>query len=136
MKTFYTSHLIFLIIILPLFSKSQQATFSGKVVESSTGKALENVSIFEVNSKIGTITDAKGFFKLVLSEGVLDIQISDNGFKDFSKQFKLESDTSLIIKLESDIQYKNRLKKSEELQADAKTSGRDSENRFFKRSRH
>jgi len=135
MNTIFTSQLLFLILFFPLLGKTQQVTLSGKVLDSKTGKALKNVSIFEANSKIGTITDDKGYFKLVLSEGILHIQISDDGFKAFSEHLVLKNDTILNVDLEPEINSKNRLKDNVGLQADAQESKKGSGKSITRRSR-
>lgn len=136
MKTILTFCQVSFILILPFLGNAQQVTLSGKVLDGKTGKALCYASIFESGSKIGTISDENGFFKLVLSKGVLNITVSDNGFKNFSKQLVLKSDTSFIIKLDPEMNSKTRLKNNVSLQADAKTSKKDTVNRLFKRTRH
>lgn len=136
MKTILTSYLISFILVLPFLGKAQQVTFSGTVLDGKTGKALKYASIFESNSKIGTISDKNGLFRLVLSEGVLNIQISENGFKDFSKQLVLKSDTSFMVKLEPELDSKNRIKNNVAIHADANTSKKDSVNRFNRKTRH
>lgn len=133
MKTIFILHLL-LILFFPLSVIAQQFTFSGKVYHNETGEALKNVSIFEANSKIGTITDNRGFFKLVLSEGALNIEISDDGFKDFSENLVLKTDTIMVVRLEPEINSKNGLWNKNNLQADAKTSKKDHDNRLIRRS--
>jgi len=135
MKTIFIFQLTLWIFIFPIKGKAQQFTFSGKVFNSKTGKALKNVSIFEANSKIGTISDDKGFFKLVLSEGALEIQISDDGFKELSEHLVLKTDTTVVVNLEPELNSKNRLWNNDNLQADAKTSKKDSNNLLIRRSR-
>lgn len=110
------------IMLLPVLGKAQLVTISGNVIHSKSGKALENVNIFESFSNIGTITNEDGFFKLVLSQGELNLNITDNGFKDLSKQLVLKGDTILTVELEPEIQNRNRPKKQERLHADAKAS--------------
>ncbi len=122
MKTVLTSLVLIIIMLLPLFGKTQLVTISGNVIHSKSGKALENVTIFETSSNIGTITNENGFFKLVLLPGKLEIEITDNGFNGFSQQIVLKSDTTLTVRLEPETQSKNRLKKQNVLHADAKTS--------------
>lgn len=133
MKTIKTSHVIMMmIVLLPMFGKTQLVTISGNITNSESGKALENVNIFESISNIGTITNEKGFFKLVLSRGVLEIEITKNGFNKFAKHLILKNDTILNLKLDPEIQHKNRTKWLGHLHADSKTSNKNSDRRVFK----
>ncbi len=122
MKTNLAAHLLFCIMLLPILGEAQLVTISGKVTNSKSGEALENVTIFELSSSIGTITNKNGFFKLALSKGAREIKISNDGFIEYSQQFVLKSDTTLMVKLVPEIQHKNRHKKQLSLHADAKTS--------------
>ena len=121
MKTNLTAHLLFCIMLLPVLGEAQLVTISGKVTNSKSGEALENVTVFESVSNIGTITNEKGFFKLALATGKLNIEITGSGFKEYSRQFELKSDTTLSVKLIPEIQHKNRHKKHADIQANAKT---------------
>ncbi len=121
MKTNLTAHLLFCIMLLPILGEAQLVTISGKVTNSKSGKTLENVTVFELSSNIGTITNENGFFKLALTKGAREIKISDDGFIEYSQQFILKSDTTLTVKLVPEIQHKNRHKKQLELHADVKS---------------
>ena len=63
MKTILVIPLAILLLILPTFSWAQFISVTGYVNDSKSGKALENVSVFEANSGIGTISNQKGFYK-------------------------------------------------------------------------
>ena len=117
---------------LPLLGKTQLVTISGKVVNSKSGKVLENVSIFESSSNIGTITNKNGFFKLELPRGELEFKITDDGFRDFAQHIVLKSDTTISVVLEPEIQNKNRHKKHETAQIDAKITKKNSGQRRYK----
>lgn len=117
---------------LPMLGKTQLATISGKVTDSRNDKLLENVSIFESYSNIGTITNQEGYFKLELHTGELEINISIDGFKKFSKKMVLNCDTTLCVKLEPEVNFKNRNKRSSELHAVAKSGGKDSNKLYSK----
>ncbi len=100
---------------LPLLGRTQLITVSGNVMHSENGKSIEDVSIFESNANIGTITNKSGFYKLELNSGELDIKISADGFKTFSKKMVLKNDTILFVKLELELNSKSRVKKNSEL---------------------
>ena len=132
MKTIIACQIILLYMFLPLLGKTQLVTISGKVVNSKSGKVLENVSIFESSSKIGTITNEKGFFKLELPQGEMEFKITDDGFRDFAQHIVLKSDTTISVVLEPEIQNKNRHKKPETVQIDAKITKKNSGQRRYK----
>jgi len=135
MKTMYTPLFILLILIIPFAGKSQYFTISGKVLDNINGKALKNVSVFESNSNIGTITDNKGMFKLILTGGPKNIEIVEHGFKTFSEQLVLKSDTILIVELKPDNHSRSWFKSEVKLHADTKTSTKTTAKRLLKRSR-
>lgn len=128
MKTILTSHVLMIIMFLPLLGNTQLVTISGDVTHGKSGNVLKNVSIFETFSSIGTITNEEGFFKLELPQGELEIKVTDHGFREFTQKILLKNDTTLSFVLEPELQNRNRQKKQEDLHADAKimkkTSGR------------
>jgi len=106
---------------IPYLVQAQNITISGNVT-SKSGEALENVSIFESKRNIGTITNVKGFFKLTLSEGELNLRISESGYADFSKDLVLTKDSVFSVSLKPLNEDKNRNKKQEGLRAEAKST--------------
>lgn len=122
MKTVLTSHLILIIMFLPMLGKTQLVTISGNVTNSFNGMPLKNVSIFESSSNIGTITNEKGFFKLELLQGAMEVKVSSNGFTELTKKLILKNDTTIMVKLEPEFQERNKQKRQNILHADAKTS--------------
>jgi len=85
---------------MPGITWAQFVTISGYVNNSSNGKAIENVSVFEKNSGIGTISNQNGFYRLVLVKKDIDLRITNDGYKAFSSVMELNSDTTLVVKLE------------------------------------
>ncbi len=99
MKTVLISHLFICILFFPGMVKSQSVSISGYIKNSENENALENVSIFENITGIGTITDKNGFFKLFLNTGSIDISASIENFKTISKKIELSGDTIISVKL-------------------------------------
>ncbi len=60
---------------------------------------MQNVSVFEVNSGIGTISDNLGFYKLLLKSDSVCLQISNTGFDVVTESFELVCDTVLPVYL-------------------------------------
>jgi hypothetical protein len=113
MKPIVSCHLFLLCLFLPVFGNDQLVLITGNIINEKTGNALENVSILESNSGIGTITNTNGFFSLMLNKGDVEIVVSHEGFKDFSQKMVLKADTSLTVSLVPLINLKSKSKDSE-----------------------
>lgn len=118
MRTLITTNIFFLLCLLPGVGWAQLLTISGYINDSSNGGALENVSIYETNSRIGTITNKNGFYRLVLADTLVNLKISNGGFKSIEKELKLNSDTILVVNLEPVFDDSKRQKKTQELRAE------------------
>lgn len=119
MRKFIITNTFFLLYLFPLMGWAQLLTISGYINDSSSGDALENVSIFETNSCIGTITNEHGFYRLVLSDTLVNLKISNGGFKPIVKELNLQSDTTLFVRLEPGFDTGKRQKKLQQLHAEA-----------------
>lgn len=117
MKTFFITNTILILCLLPGMTWAQFMTVSGYINDSSNGKALENVSIFDLNSKIGTITNHNGFYRLVLHEKKAELKFTFDGFKDCSHLLELSSDTTLLISMQPAIIQSKQIKKPDNLHA-------------------
>lgn len=119
MKTIILTNTIFLLWCLPLAAWAQVLSLSGYITNSVNGEALENVSVFESNSRIGTISNKNGFYRLILNDQDVDLKISSEGFVAYMKHIDLSSDTTLIVKLEPLADEKAREKSIDDVRADA-----------------
>jgi len=99
--------------LLPVFGNDQLVLVTGNIIDEKTQNALQNVSILESNSGIGTITNINGYFSLMLNKGNAEIVVSHEGFKDFSKKLVLKADTSLTISLVPLLNLKSKIKDSD-----------------------
>ncbi len=95
-------------------------TVSGYVTHKLDGTALENVTIFDSVSGIGTISDKNGYYKLMLSPGKLNLIFSEQGFYKLTQQFISASDTTLEILLVPRKNEKSNNKSLENSQMDLK----------------
>ncbi|MDX8340612.1 carboxypeptidase-like regulatory domain-containing protein [Draconibacterium sp. IB214405] len=120
MKTVLITHFALLLFLIPGMSWAQVVAISGYVNDGSSGKALENVSVFEKNSGIGTITNQNGFYKLILQEGEVDLAISNGGFKSVQHHVKAIADTTLVVSLQPVINGKDKQKKDDQVRAELK----------------
>ena len=121
MKTIVSYHLFLLCLFLPVFGNAQLVLVTGSIINEKTGNYLENVSILESVSGIGTITNMNGFFSLMLKPGNTEIVISHEGFKDFSQKMVLKADTSLIVSLVPVLNLKSKPKDTEHQKTAEKT---------------
>jgi hypothetical protein len=113
MKTFVSCHLFLFCLLLPVFGNDQLILVTGNIINEKTGNALENVSILESNSGIGTITNINGYFSLMLNKGNVEIIVSHEGFKVFSKKLILKADTALTVSLVPLLNTKSKAKESD-----------------------
>ncbi len=120
MKTILTTHLLISIVLLPITGVAQLISISGYVTDSLSQHFMQNVTVFDPSSNIGTITDNNGFFKLFLTKGEMEIEISKAGYKPYSNKIVLKADTTLSVQLVPEIEFKSHRKKQGEIDAVAK----------------
>jgi outer membrane receptor for ferrienterochelin and colicin len=87
---------------LPLAAFAQQQpkyTISGYISDEETGERLIGASIFDANSKLGTATNAYGFFSLTLPQDSLVLVANYIGLAPQYFKFYLDRDTSINIPL-------------------------------------
>jgi len=88
------------ILIFNGLNAQNKFTISGKITDASTGEDLVGVSIFENGTTTGTVTNSYGFYSLTLSNNPHTIQFSYMGYNSISKEFVLNKDISLNLKLD------------------------------------
>nr|WP_319511935.1 carboxypeptidase-like regulatory domain-containing protein [uncultured Draconibacterium sp.] len=130
MKTVLITQFALLLLVIPGMSWAQIVSISGYVNNGSNGKALENVSIFDQNSGIGTITNQNGFYKLMLDKGDVDLSISNGGFKSVLHHVNAISDTTLVVSLKPLMGSKDRQKKNDQVHAELKTEKKNDRKGF------
>lgn len=131
MKTILLNQFVVLFVLFPIYGKSQYVTVSGYVTHFLTGKAIENASVFEKSTGIGTISDGKGYFQLVLAPGNVNIIFDEEGFRPFNKQFTVKSDTTLFVQLKPEKWLKNQEKLSLKTKPDEKEKQPEMRRRFL-----
>lgn len=85
--------------IIPNFINAQFYSISGYITNSGTDRSVENVSVFEKNSGIGTISNNNGYYRLLLNSENISLIISKSGFETFSTKFELKKDTVISVNL-------------------------------------
>lgn len=113
MKTILCCQLLLLSIFLPLPGSAQLVLVTGNILNEKTGSTLENVSILESYSGIGTIANMSGFFSLMLKPGNAELVFTLGGYSDLSKKLVLNKDTTLSISLTPVINLKSKPKDTE-----------------------
>ncbi len=113
MKTIFALNLYMICLLFPMFGNAQLIQFTGNIINESTGNTIENASIFESFSGIGTITNINGFFSLMLQKGTAEIVISKDGFKNFSQKMVLKADTTINVSLAPVMNFKSKTKETE-----------------------
>ena len=99
MKTILNFLILFGILIVPEYGQAQLIAVSGYVKNFVSDKVLENVSVYENESGIGTISNNDGYYKLLLKPGKQYLKISSHDFEDFSAKFELKVDTIITVRL-------------------------------------
>lgn len=79
-----------------LLFRQDKHTFSGYVCDTN-GETLVNVTVYDLNTQSGTLTNGQGFFSITLPGGVHKIRFSYIGFQNVIKEIDLESDTHETI---------------------------------------
>lgn len=130
MKTVLITHFALLLFVIPGMSWAQVVAISGYVNDGTSGKALENVSVFEKNSGIGTITNQNGFYKLILEQGEIDLAITNSGFKSVRQHVNVVADTTFVVSLQPVINGRDRQKKDDQVHADLKVEKKNDRKGF------
>lgn len=81
-----------------LLFRPSNYTFSGYVYDDS-GETLMNVTVFDLNTLKGTLTNEHGFFSITLPEGKHRLRLSYIGYQNVVKEVDLSSNYNGIIYL-------------------------------------
>lgn len=125
MKTIFITQITLLFFLVPGVNWGQMVTVAGYINNSTSGKAMSNVSVYDAASGIGTITNQNGYYRLVLQSNDVKLKFSSNGFKEHTKQFALAADTTLTVKLQPITELKRKQKKASELPANSVRKNED-----------
>lgn len=88
-----------LFILITNFSYSQSYTISGYITINKSGEPLITSSIFDEQSKIGTVSNSYGFYSITLPKGKVDLKYSYIGFSTQTHNLNLFNDTIINVKL-------------------------------------
>lgn len=96
--------LILLICTLSILQISAQYyTISGYITDEKSGETLINASIYDINSRKGTVANVYGFYSLTLPQGQIDLQYSYVGYATQARKFELKKDTVINIRFKSSV---------------------------------
>lgn len=99
MKTRFRLFFLGMVFLLPQAAEAQLLSVSGVVRNYISGQPIENATIFEANSGIGTITNSDGYYKLLLQKGDQNLKISSPGLAAYTAVFTMAKDTVVSIDL-------------------------------------
>ncbi len=95
--------LLILLSLISLYTISQNYTISGYITDEKSGETLINASVYDINTKKGTVANVYGFYSLTLPKGVVDLQYSYVGYSTQSQKINLRKDTIINIRFKASI---------------------------------
>lgn len=84
---------------ISLISQAQNYTISGYITDDKNGETLINSSVYEINSRIGSVSNVYGFYSLTVPKGKSQLISSYVGYASQQHIFKLTKDTVINIRL-------------------------------------
>jgi len=96
--------LLFLFLLFAALSSAQNYTISGHITDEISGETMINASVYEFNSRKGTVTNSYGFYSLTIPKGQSNLQFSYVGFLTQNKNFNLTKDTVINIRLKTSLE--------------------------------
>lgn len=82
-------------------AKSQRFTISGYITDESSQETLIGANIYDKTHRLGTTTNAYGFYSLTIPSGKCQLAFSYIGYESQIKNVELKKDTIIHIKLRS-----------------------------------
>ena len=76
-----------------------KVTISGYVTDSENGELLAGVTIFDINHKTGTSTNAYGFYSITIPAGDYELQYSYIGYQTIFKKGTTDKNITLQLRL-------------------------------------
>ena len=102
-------------------ANGQSYTISGSVTDSTSGETLIGVTIMDLRTGRGTLTNTQGRFSLTLKSDTVSLRISYVGYKTFFDTFVLRKNEKRNVKLQPSIELKTVVIKGQRVD-DAKSS--------------
>lgn len=101
-----TRFLFFIFFLLPLGSFAQNYTISGYITDKKSGETQIGASVFDNNSKKGTISNTYGYYTLTLPKDSVRLTYNSMGFLKKEAAFMLDKDTTINIAFEDNMELK------------------------------
>lgn len=103
-----TIRLVLILLLCTIFQYSSaqtKRTLSGNVTDAKTGETLIGASVrLTSGSTAASMTNAYGFYSLIIPEGKYEVSVSFIGYKSAVKQVEISKDLRLNFSLEEDNQ--------------------------------
>ncbi|HOS46368.1 MAG TPA: TonB-dependent receptor [Paludibacter sp.] len=92
--------ILYLLICLFIYHSihAQNYTISGYITDEKSGETQINASVYDFNSRKGTVSNVYGFYSLTIPAGDVSLQYSYVGYHSQSFSFKLKRDTIIHIR--------------------------------------
>jgi hypothetical protein len=91
-------------LLITAITSAQNYTISGLITDETSSETMINASVYEFNSRKGTVTNSYGFYSLTIPKGQANLQFSYVGFLTQNKKFNLTKDTVINIKLKTSLE--------------------------------
>jgi hypothetical protein len=88
-----------MLVFLSIRTNAQLISVSGTIQDNLFGKTIQQISVVEAKSGVGTISSFNGTFILLLKKGEVKLSFSDNNYETFNTSFVLTRDTTIYVKL-------------------------------------
>jgi hypothetical protein len=113
MKTAVIMLLVFLTSSYPLLLSAQRHIVNGRIFDSSTLLPINQLSVYEKISGIGTMTNEEGGYSLMLNRGDVELVYTGINYETVKVDFTLKSDTLINLNLNTQIPERNRRNRKE-----------------------
>lgn len=87
----------FTIVLCTWSVQAQNFTISGQIQDSATGEKMIYASVYNMESKAGTLTNTYGFFSITLPKGTQTLRCSYVGYKSKSITINLDKDITINV---------------------------------------
>ena len=105
-RTFHILLLTLVFLSVASVNAAVRHTVSGTVTDVSSGETLIGATVYDSISGKGAVTNAYGFFSLVLPDGRVSIKVSYVGCQPQTFDFRLTKDTVINVKLQNSVSLK------------------------------
>lgn len=99
--------LIFIVFtFITLFTHAQNVTISGHITDAKSGETLIGASIYDANSKKGSLSNTYGFYSLTIPKGRVNLSYFFTGYTLNHQSFDLTRDTMINVRINESVELK------------------------------